>query len=183
MEQTLNPAQTTQILIAKKMMVLENQVKSGINSFFWIAGLSLVNTIIFLSGGSTTFIMGLGITQVIDGVIKGLGNGVSSNTGIVLSFIGFLLDLGVAGLFVLVGVLGRKRFGNAVIFGIVLYIMDGLIFLSVGEWLPFIFHGLILLGLWKGYRALGQIKKIEESHSTGDLAVFKNSLVNTDQLS
>ena len=38
---------------------LENQFKSGAGWFFIIAGLSIVNSIIILSGGSWSFIVGL----------------------------------------------------------------------------------------------------------------------------
>jgi len=41
---------------------LQNQAKSGANWFYWIAGASLVNTIIFLFNGRVSFIIGLGIT-------------------------------------------------------------------------------------------------------------------------
>ena len=44
------------------------QLKSGANWFYWIAGLSVVNSLIFAFGGHTSFIAGLGLTQLIDGI-------------------------------------------------------------------------------------------------------------------
>src|SRR4051794_33834386 len=41
---------------------LEKQIKSGADWFFWIAGLSLVNSFVALSGKGWGFILGLGIT-------------------------------------------------------------------------------------------------------------------------
>src|SRR5690349_21130602 len=38
----------------------------GANWFYWIAGLSLVNSAIFAFGGQVSFILGLSYTQVID---------------------------------------------------------------------------------------------------------------------
>ena len=38
------------------------QLKSGASWFYWIAGLSLINSIAAVSGGSWRFILGLGIT-------------------------------------------------------------------------------------------------------------------------
>src|ERR1044071_6443875 len=43
--------------------VLEKQLKGGGSWFYWIAGLSLVNSVLALSGSETRFILGLGITQ------------------------------------------------------------------------------------------------------------------------
>ncbi len=44
----------------------EAQLKSGASWFYWIAGLSAVNTISALSGSNWRFMFGLGITQIID---------------------------------------------------------------------------------------------------------------------
>jgi hypothetical protein len=179
MEQTLNPSQTSQILVAKKMLALENQFKNGINQFYWIAGLSLVNTLIFLTGGSMTFVIGLGITQVIDGITSGLTKVMGSTTGSVITGVGFLLDLIVAGLFILFGVLGRKRFGKVILCGIVLYAMDGLIFLFASDWPGLFFHLFMLVGLGKGYMALNNLKKLEESQTSGDIEEVQKLLAVT----
>ncbi len=61
------PTDARQVLLAKTMMTIETRIRNGANNFFWIAGLSLVNTFIFLSGGSTSFVISPGITQIIDG--------------------------------------------------------------------------------------------------------------------
>ena len=47
---------------------LPMQVRKGASWFYWIAGASVVNTIIFLFGGNLNFIVGLGVTQVINGI-------------------------------------------------------------------------------------------------------------------
>ncbi|HPM80992.1 MAG TPA: hypothetical protein PLF81_09845, partial [Candidatus Anammoximicrobium sp.] len=43
---------------------------SGAGWFYWIAALSLVNSIILLSGGDRHFVVGLGVTLVADVVAK-----------------------------------------------------------------------------------------------------------------
>ena len=45
---------------------IESKFKSGASWFFWIAGLSIINSIILLAGGQWNFIVGLGVTQIID---------------------------------------------------------------------------------------------------------------------
>ena len=47
------------------------QLKNGANWFYWIAGLSLVNSAIFAFGGHVSFIAGLAYTQIIDAVERG----------------------------------------------------------------------------------------------------------------
>ena len=44
----------------------EALLKSGASWFYWIAGLSLINSFIALSGSDYGFILGLGITRIID---------------------------------------------------------------------------------------------------------------------
>jgi len=179
MEQTLNPAQTTQILVAKKMMLLEQQFRNGVNQFYWIAGLSLVNTIISLSGGGVTFVIGLAITQFIDAFVRSWIQDVGPVTGNIISMFGLFLDLAIAGMFILFGILGRKRLGKVILFGLILYAMDGLIFLAFQDWFAFIFHVILLISLIRGYNALNQLKKLEEGQSSGDLAAVQNLIAVT----
>jgi len=170
MEQVSNSEDVAQITIARKMLALENQIKGGTSWFFWIAGLSILNTIIFFTGSSITFVVGLGATQFIDGFISALVKDVSPGAGMVFRAIGFGLDFLFAGLFVVCGMLGRKKFRWAIIVGMVLYGFDGLISLVVGDWLATIFHVLALAGLWRGQKAINELALLEKSQSTGDLA-------------
>jgi len=52
-------------LIEEKLRV-EQQLKGGASWFVWIAALSVINSVILLSGGTWSFIFGLGITQIVD---------------------------------------------------------------------------------------------------------------------
>ena len=162
MENTNNGGNPLQISVAQKRMVLEKRLKSGANNFFWITGLSLVNTIIYVMGGSITFVMGLGITQVVDGFTRGLGADGGSSS-VVISFVGLAIDAAIAGMFILFGILARKRNRLVLVFGAILYIMDALIFVYVQDWYGALFHALMLIGLWNGYKAMGELEKLEES--------------------
>ena len=174
MEQDANSADMTQILVARKMLALENQIKGGTSWFFWIAGLSLLNSIIFFTGGSITFVIGLGATQFIDGFVSALIEDIGSEAGTIIRVIGFGVDFLFAGIFAVFGILGRKKFRWAVIAGMVLYGLDGLISLAFGDWLSIIFHGLALFGLWKGQNAIKELILLEKGQSTGDLASSQN---------
>jgi hypothetical protein len=162
---------TTQIAVSQKRFTLEKQIKGGISWFFWIAGLSLLNSVIFLAaGGSIRFLVGLGTTWFIDSFMSALARNINSGTGTVIRVIGFGLDFLFAGIFVVSGVLGQKRFRWAIITGMVLYALDGLISLAFRDWKGAIFHAIALIGLWSGLRAINSLALLEKSLSSGDMA-------------
>ena len=122
-------------LIEEKLKI-EKQFQSGADWFFWIAGLSLINSIILLAGSEWGFIIGLGITQIIDAI----GLLIAEEIGIAGKIISFIFDIIAAGIFVLFGVFARKRYKWAFITGMALYAIDGLIFLLVQDFLSIGFH-------------------------------------------
>lgn len=165
---TINQTQAMQIAIAQKMLELQNRIKGGVGWFFWIAGLSIINSIIYMMGSTTTFIIGLAVTQIIDRLAIGIGNEVPE-MATAMRIICIVLDVIIAGVFVACGIFGIKRIRWVVIVGLVLYSLDALIFLAFGGWLPFLFHLFALWGLWRGMMAIKEIKALEASQSTGDL--------------
>ncbi len=173
MEQAPHQADTQQILMAKKLMQLENQMKGGINNFFWIAGLSIVNTVLYWTGQGMNFAIGVGITQLIDGIAQAIIQDTGSTNGTIISAIAIFIDMAIAGMFILFGVLGKKRFGKVILFGAVLYTMDALIFLMASDWSGLFVHVLILAGLVRGYFALRELNKLEEGYSTGGLTAVQ----------
>ena len=46
----------------------EKRFRSGASWFYWIAGLSIVNSLVVHLQGQWAFVIGLGITQIIDAV-------------------------------------------------------------------------------------------------------------------
>lgn len=134
---------------------------SGADWFFWIAALSVINTVIMLAGGSTSFIAGLGITQFIDGFAFAMKEGSTGGIVPLLTAINIILDLAVIGLFVVFGIFARKAHRWAFIVGMVLYLLDSLIFLYVQDFLSLAFHAWALFGLFTGYRAISAIKKLD----------------------
>ena len=126
--------------------VLEKQLKGGGSWFYWIAGLSLVNSVVALSGSGTRFILGLGITQIFDELAKGMGSGAGLAVAVVL-------DLLAAAVFVFFGVFANKRHTWSFIVGMALYALDGLIYLIGQEWLGVGFHAFALFCLFRGFKA------------------------------
>ncbi|MDB6067755.1 MAG: hypothetical protein JWR26_3963 [Pedosphaera sp.] len=124
---------------------IERQVRSGARWFYWIAAFSLVNTFIAMSSPGTVFIVGLGITQVIDGLASGHDSGGK--------MIGLVLNIIVAGIFAMFGFFASKRHSWSFIVGMVLYALDALIFLLAGDWLGLAFHAFALFCIFTGLRA------------------------------
>ena len=130
---------------------LENQLKSGASWFYWIAGLSVINSVVALAGSQWGFILGLGVTQLIDAVGKGIGG-----AGLAVALV---LDLIAAGVFVLFGVFAHRRQAWSFIIGMVLYGLDGLLFLLGGDFMGVGFHVFALFCIFSGYSALRKLKQ------------------------
>jgi hypothetical protein len=121
------------------------QMKSGASWFYWIAALSLVNSFAASTGSDWRFILGLGITQIIDAFgqsVEGTGR-----------LIALVLSLIVAGVSILFGVLAGKRHTWAFIIGMALFALDGLIFLLVQDWIGVAFHAFVLYCFFRGFQA------------------------------
>jgi hypothetical protein len=147
------------VAIAKATAALKN----GANWYYWIAGLSVVNSAIQFFEGQWSFIVGLGVTQVIDGISAAVAEEAGGSTAMAIRGVALVLDLCVAGLFVLFGWLANHRKGWAFAIGMVLYAADALIFVLVQDWLSIGFHGFALFGLFGGYAALKKLRELERS--------------------
>jgi hypothetical protein len=125
---------------------------SGAGWFFWIAGLSLVNSIILLSGGDSYFVVGLGVTLVTDSVAVMIAEE-NPDVAMVVKGAAFGFDLLVAGIVCLFGWLSRRPILPIFALGMVLYLLDGLIYVLVGDWMSVGFHAFVLFGMWSGFNA------------------------------
>jgi hypothetical protein len=152
-----------QVALIEQKIKVENLFKGSANNFFWIAGLSLVNSIVPLVGGHWSFFIGLGITQFIDGVSIAIAQDLEGNGATIVRAIAFVIDLGIAGIFALFGLFARKRYKWAFVIGMVLYALDGLIFLMVPDLLSIGFHLFILYGLYLGLKSVTKLHGIEQT--------------------
>lgn len=142
----------------EQQMFVEKRRREGSNWFYWIAGLSLVNSAVVLFGGSWNFLIGLGMTQFVDGVALVIIDELGTDTTLVVSGIAFIIDLVIAGMFVLFGIFSRKhKWGY--IAGMIVYALDGLIFLIVPDYVSIGFHLFALFGIFAGYQAFRQQEK------------------------
>jgi hypothetical protein len=123
---------------------LESQRRSGAQWFYWIAGLSLINAGIAFSGQGWRFILGLGVTQLVQELAQESGG-----AGIKAGLVGL-------GLIAIFGFLGQRAVAGhhwAFIVGMVLYALDGAIFLLIQDWVGVGFHAFALVMISRGYLA------------------------------
>ena len=120
----------------------------GAREFYWVAGLSLVNSLLAHTGANIRFPIGLGITQVMDGVAIGLHEKLG---GIALG-IAIFFDLFAAGICVLFGWLSGRGMKAMLVIGMILYALDGLLCLLFGDWLSLAFHAFILYKLFQALK-------------------------------
>ncbi|PKO12066.1 MAG: hypothetical protein CVU39_25955 [Chloroflexi bacterium HGW-Chloroflexi-10] len=176
METSQPVTDTTQFDLAKSLLALENQLKGGIGWFYWIAGLSLINTAIFLTGGSLTFVAGLGLTQIVDYFAYGFSLELSGTLAVIIRGMGAAVSVFFALLFILCGYFGRKRIRWVVIAGFIVYALDAVIVVAFGEWYSFLFHLLALFGLFRGFKAIKALNELEKAHAAGDISVIRTHL-------
>jgi hypothetical protein len=129
---------------------LERRRRIAARWFYWIAGVSLVNTVVALAGEHWRFIIGLGTTQVVNGLAARTGQGWAP---------AILLDLLLIGGFVLLGYLALQRQHWAFPVGIGVYALDGLIFVAARHWVGLAFHVFVLIMIGKGFQAARQLDR------------------------
>ena len=100
------------------------------------------------------FIVGLGVTQIVDAVAGQVG-GAGLAVGLVINVI-------VAAACVAFGVLGNQRKGWAIWMGMTLYALDGLLLLLFQDWLSVAFHGYALFRIYQGMGALKELEALDQ---------------------
>jgi len=139
--------------VVEQKLRAERVVKSGAGWFITIAALSAVNSILNMSSAQFHFIFGLGITEVVDAIAKGVTNG-----GIVLDLIinGF-----IAGIFVLFWHFARKAQAWAFWVGMIVYALDGVIVLLFKDYLSAAFHAYALFRIYGGLSGISVLREAE----------------------
>ena len=140
---------------------IENKIKSRASLFFLIAGASISNLILLLADREGIYIIGLGTTYI----IHGIGLEASKDLGNLAITIAFVFQFLVAGIFIIFGAFAIKGNSWAFIIGMILYALDGLIFLSVLFLLPFGLHIFVLFFIYGGFKANKSLKSIEKNKS------------------
>lgn len=131
---------------------LLEQIQSSANWFYWIGGLSLVNSIITHAGGHFGFFFGLAISQVVDAILQHI-----ESIGTVVAIV---FDILIAAVFCLFGWLANKRMQWAFWVGMVFYAGDGLISLLAQDYLGLAIHGIALFFIFRGVLAIQALRRM-----------------------
>jgi len=145
---------------------LASRYKSGANWFYWIAGLTIVTSIISFGGGNWRFLISLGTTQVIDG----LADAFSVELGAAPKVIALVLDLILTAVFVVFGVLANKKFLWAYILGMAVFVFDGVVSLLVQDWIGVIAHVVVVIFMVPGFMAGRKLVEIEQAMAQSQAA-------------
>jgi hypothetical protein len=137
---------------------LIRRMASGGTNFYWIAALSVINSIVSVFGGGMYFVVGLAMTLLVDGFFLGAADALP-DAKLVVQLIGLGISVVVSAFFALFGYFAVKGKRWAFITGIVLYGLDTLLMVVFQEWLGLLFHVFFLWGLVNGLRALNQLQK------------------------
>lgn len=121
------------------------RVRVGARWFYWIAALSIINSAVVILGGRFHFVVGLGVTSVVDALAKQAGS-----AGAVLDLV---INGMVAGVFVLFGSFASKAQKWAFFVGMALYAVDGLLLLMARDILSVAFHAYALYCIYRGLAA------------------------------
>ena len=120
---------------------------SGARWFWWIAGLSAVNVAFSLAHSHVNFVLGLAFTLIAHGAF-------AANIGAAL-----VVDALFIGGFWYIGQQAQKGRTWAFAVGVVVYIVDGLIYLKYQDWMPVAFHALALFYIGKAFMSLQEARK------------------------
>jgi hypothetical protein len=151
-----------------EIAILRRRARTGANSFYFVAALSLINSILSAVGYSLTFVFGLSITQMIDGA--GVGVGDSSPDLALAGKVGaVIVSVIISGFFALLGFFGGRGQRWAFIVGMILYLLDGILMLAAllwlgtgqfQDWIGFAIHFYFLWSMGRGLQAANQLQKL-----------------------
>ena len=121
------------------------EVVAGARWFWWIAGLSLVNTVLLYAGADISFVVGLGITTL-------------ASIFMTMTMAVVVIAVTLA-LYFFFGLEAQKGRAWAFYAGLAVYAFDALVFVYIEDWMSVAFHGLAIYFIVKGLMALNARSK------------------------
>jgi hypothetical protein len=153
------PAVSNQSNVLEQKLRIEHALKGSASWFIMIAVLSLVNSVLAMSGTKVQFIFGLGFTQIVDALAPQAGS-----AGLVLDLV---INGIIAGVFALFWNFARKGQKWAWHVGIALYVVDALILLPFKDFLSIAFHAYALYRMSSGLKLLPILERLNQSAASG----------------
>jgi hypothetical protein len=127
--------------------VLVKARSTGAGWLTWIGIFSGINSVLSIGGSTVSFVTGLALTYFIDGVF------LAATKSKDVPAVATLVDLVVAGMFVLFGRLASRGAVWPFIAGLVIYVIDAGLFLLLQDIVGFGIHCFALFFVFKGWRA------------------------------
>ena len=130
--------------------VTRTSVLHGADWFFWLAILSLINTLLVYYYNLPNTPIALGVTQWLDG---------TNAFGVSMSSQSLGLNIIIAGVLAMFGLLARRGSDLAFVVGIFLYVLDAFLIVGQREFWGFGIHLIGLFFLVKGLLASRHIRE------------------------
>ncbi|HKY52207.1 MAG TPA: hypothetical protein VJP45_13200 [Candidatus Limnocylindria bacterium] len=127
---------------------LKRRMENGGRWFYWIAALSAVNFVFFMIGSDTGFALGTAIDWFLQGAIEELAD----------PSLAWVAHVIVIALFAFLGLRATGGAQWAFVLGGVVYLLDGLLFLLVGDWLGIAVHAFALFAIVSGMLSLRRLR-------------------------
>jgi|SRR5687768_16681380 len=131
--------------------VTRSSVLHAADWFFWLAALSLVNSLFVFYYKTANTPIALGITQWLDGTHGGL-NPTMTTSALVTNIL-------IAGVLVAIGLMARRGSDIAFVVGIFLYVIDAFLAIGLRDFFGFGVHLIALFFLGKGLLASRHLKE------------------------
>ena len=131
--------------------VTRTSILHGANWFFWLAILSVINTLIVYQYHTPNTPIALAITQWLDGTSAGL-NPTMSNRSLIVNLL-------IAGALAGFGLLARRGSDLAFVLGIFLYVVDAMLAIGLRDVFGFGVHLIGLFFLFKGLLASRHVRE------------------------
>lgn len=151
-----NVENASYVVRGKQMSLSDVQgiVRGAGTWFWWVAGLSLANSIAAMLELDYGMILGLGAGQFIDAIFLYDFNGTGEAPSLIARGLHLLISVGLAGVFFALGRSARQFSVKAFVVGLVLYALDSLLFVFIRDWVAVAVHVFVLFTLWGGFTAL-----------------------------
>ena len=131
--------------------VTRTSVLHGADWFFWIAILSLINSLIVFYYQTPNSPLALGITRWLDGTTSGFNASMATS--------GLITNLLVAAVLAVFGLLSRRGNDIAFVVGIFLYVIDAMLVIGLRDFFGFGVHLIALFFLIKGLLASRHVRE------------------------
>ena len=122
-------------------------IQSAARWFWWIAGLSLVNAVMFHSGSDVNFVVGLAMTTLASVAF-------AQNLPIAVALAAIMI-----GFYFLMGFYAQRRALWAFYLGLAVYALDALIYVLVQDWMSVAFHARAAFFIVKGVQRTRELAR------------------------